>query len=71
MSVFTPENILLFIQNAYQTIDRLNLSLEMLAAIALIVTIAFLFAIREVAAWFFKIDEVRKAVQEFNALYTN
>jgi hypothetical protein len=27
--------------------------------------------LEQVDKWFFKIDEVRKAVQEFNALYTN
>lgn len=61
--MITPEQILQFIQNAYQTFDSLNLSLEMLAAIALIVAIAFMFALREVAAWFFKIDDLKKDIR--------
>jgi hypothetical protein len=59
----SPESILQFIQSAYQTFDRLNLSLEMLAGIALVVTIAFMFALREIAAWFFKIDDLKRDIR--------
>lgn len=37
--------------------------MEMLAAIAAVVTIAFLFAMRELAAWFFKIDDLKRDIR--------
>lgn len=60
MATLNAESSLAYIQNAYQTIDRLHLSMTSLAVIALIVGIAFLFAVREVAAWFFKIDDLKR-----------
>ncbi len=63
MAAQYAESALKFIQTTYQTIDRLNLSMEMLAAIAVVVTIAFLFAMREVAAWFFKIDDLKRDIR--------
>lgn len=63
MATVNADSVLNFIQTAYQTIDRLNLSIEMLAVIALVTTIAFLFALREVTAWFFKIDDLRRDIR--------
>lgn len=63
MATVNAESILGFIQTAYQTIDRLQISIEMLAVIAVIVTIAFLFALREIAAWFFKIDDLKRDIR--------
>ena len=63
MATVNAESVLNFIQSAYQTIDRLHLSMEMLAVIALVVTVAFLLALREVAAWFFKIDGLKKDIR--------
>lgn len=37
--------------------------MEMLLAIAAVVTIAFLFAMRELAAWFFKIDDLKRDIR--------
>lgn len=67
MAALNAENALQYIQNAYQTIDQLHLSMTSLAVIALIVTIAFLFAIREVAAWFFKIDDLKRDIRDLEA----
>lgn len=61
--VLNAENTLAFVQNAYSTIDRMHLSMTTLAVIALVVTLAFMFAVREVAAWFFKIDDLKKDIR--------
>lgn len=63
MAAQYPQSALNFIQISYQTIDRLNLSMEMLAVIAVVVTIAFLLAMRELAAWFFKIDDLKRDIR--------
>lgn len=63
MAQQNAESVLNFIQMAYQTIDRLNLSIEMLLVIAAVVTIAFLLATRELAAWFFKIDSLKSDIR--------
>lgn len=67
MATVNAESVLNFIQSAYQTIDRLHLSMEMLAVITLVVLVAFLFALREVAAWFFKIDDLKKDIRSLEA----
>lgn len=63
MTPANAQSVLKFIQTAYQTIDKLQLSLPMLAVIALVITLAFLFAMREIAAWFFKIDDLKKDIR--------
>lgn len=54
------------IQSAYSLFESLNLSVTSLVVIALIFALAFLFSFREAAAWFFKIDDIKKELRHLN-----
>jgi hypothetical protein len=52
----------------YNTFDRLNISVEMLLVITVLLLTATLFAAREAAAWFFKVDDVKRDVRRLTDL---
>ncbi len=54
--------ILDFVRNSYSVFEQLGLSVTALITIAVIVSLAFLFAVREVATWFFKIDDLKRDI---------
>jgi Na+-transporting NADH:ubiquinone oxidoreductase subunit NqrF len=57
-----------YLSDAYAMFDSLNLSVTALVAMGLILTIVFLFAIREAASWFFKIDDIKQDVKKVRQL---
>ncbi len=48
------------IQQAYEFFERMNISVTSLIVISLILSLTFLFAIREAASWFFKVDQLKR-----------
>jgi hypothetical protein len=48
--------------------DSLNLSVTALVVIGLVLAIVFIFAAREAASWFFKIDDLKKDVKKVGQL---
>jgi len=50
------------IRNAYTVFEQLNISVTGVIVLAVILALAFLFAVREAATWFFKVYEVKKDV---------
>ncbi len=57
------ESFLKFIGQAYGLFDQLHLSVTGVIAIAIILALAFLFALREAAAWFFKIHDLKRELR--------
>jgi hypothetical protein len=55
-----------FLNDAYAYYERLNVSATGLLAIAVIFFLALLFSIREAAAWFFKVDDVKRDVRKLH-----
>lgn len=51
------------IQNAYALLDQMQISVTGLIVAAVVFSLAFLFAVREAAAWFFKIDDLKRDVR--------
>lgn len=56
------------VTDIYNLFDNLNLSVTSLLVIGGVLTLLFLFAAREAAAWFFKIDDVKKDVRKLRQL---
>ena len=48
--------------------DSLNLSVTALVVIGLVLAVVFIFAAREAASWFFKIDDLKKDVKKVSQL---
>lgn len=57
-----------FVTDAYTMFDSLNLSVTALAVIGFVLALVCLFALREAAAWFFKIDDLKKDVKKVSQL---
>ena len=57
-----------FIKNAYDTFEQYHISVTALIAVSLILFIALLFAMREAASWFFKIDDIKRDVRKLHQL---
>jgi hypothetical protein len=58
----TGELMLESIQQAYALIERYGISLTSLSVIAVLLLIALMFAAREAAAWFFKVEDVKSDI---------
>jgi hypothetical protein len=56
------------LSDAYTMFDSLNLSVTALVAIGLVLGLVFIFAAREAASWFFKIDDLKKDVKKVSQL---
>ena len=63
-----PELLPKVITDAYKMFDQLNLSVTSLVVIGVVLSLMFLFAAREAAAWFFKVDDVKKDVRKLRQL---
>jgi uncharacterized membrane protein len=50
------------IRSAYAIFEQLNISITGLLVIMLILALAFLFAVREAATWFFKVDDLKRDI---------
>lgn len=58
-----------WINQVYAFIGQWNLSVTALAAAAVIFSLALLFAIREAASWFFKVDHVRRDIKKLYKIH--
>lgn len=56
------------IRSTYDLIDQLHLTMTGLIAIVVVLAIAFLFAVREAASWFFKVDDIKRDVRKVQNL---
>jgi Na+-transporting NADH:ubiquinone oxidoreductase subunit NqrF len=56
------------LSDAYTMFDSLNLSVTALVVIGLLLAVVFIFAAREAASWFFKIDDLKKDVKKVSQL---
>ena len=63
-----PEILPKIITDAYKMFDQLNLSVTSLVVIGIVLSLLFLFAAREAAAWFFKVDDVKRDVRKLRQL---
>lgn len=54
------------LQNLYEMFGSAHLSLTALSAIVLTLTLAFLYSSREAAAWFFKVNDIKKDIGLLN-----
>ncbi len=54
--------------DAYAMFDSLELSVTSLVVAGLVLTLVFLFAIREAATWFFKINDIKSDVRKLRQL---
>lgn len=52
------------IRGIYEVFDQLNLSVWGVLGIAFVLFVAFLFAVREAASWFFKVDDLKRDIQD-------
>jgi hypothetical protein len=57
-----------FIKNAYDTFEQYHISVTALIVATLVLFITLLFAMREAASWFFKIDDIKRDVRKLHAL---
>jgi hypothetical protein len=55
-----------FLNDAYAFYEQLNVSVTGLLGIAVIFFLTLLFSIREAAAWFFKVDDVKRDVRKLH-----
>jgi hypothetical protein len=58
-----------WINQVYAFIGHWNLSVTALAAAAVIFGLALLFAVREAASWFFKVDHVRRDIKKLHKIH--
>jgi outer membrane murein-binding lipoprotein Lpp len=58
------DQILELIRNAYSVLDQFSITGLIVVSVAF--TLAFLFAIREAASWFLKIDDVKSDVRKLS-----
>lgn len=56
------------IKNAYAIYEQLNISVTGLIVAALILALAFLFAVREAATWFFKVDDLKRDIHRLGEI---
>jgi len=56
------------IRNIYEVFERLNLSVGGVLLIAFLLFVAFVFAVREAAAWFFKVDDLKRDIQDLHSV---
>ncbi len=56
------------LSDAYAMFDSLQLSVTSLVLIGILLTVVFLFAIRQAATWFFKIDDIKSDVRKLRQL---
>jgi hypothetical protein len=54
------QDTLATIQNIYGLIDQFNLSVSALLAALVVFALALLFAVREMATWFFKVNDLKR-----------
>lgn len=64
------ETVLKYISDAYSLLEQLNLSVAGVAVLALGLTLALMFAVRELAAWFFKVDDIKRDIRSLRELNT-
>lgn len=57
-----------WINQVYAFIGQTNLSVTGIIAAAVIFCLALLFAVREAASWFFKVDDVKRDVKKLHKL---
>lgn len=58
------------IQNAYNVFEQLHLSVTGLLVASIVFALAFLFAVREAASWFFKVDDVKRDIRRLHEVTT-
>lgn len=58
------------IQNAYNVFEQMHLSITGLLVAALVFSLAFLFAVREAASWFFKVDDLKRDIRRLHEVTT-
>jgi hypothetical protein len=51
------------IQNAYAIVDQFQLSITGLLIAIVVLGLIFIFAVREAATWFFKVDDVKRELR--------
>ena len=56
------------VRKTYEIFDSLNLSVTGLLVLGVVLALGFLFAIREAAAWFFKVDDLKRDVRRLQEL---
>lgn len=54
------------IRNAYLIFEQLNISVTALIVVVVLLSLAFLFSLREAASWFFKIDDLKTDIQSLH-----
>ena len=57
-----------FVNAVYAFIDQMHLTITGLLVAVAILSLAFIFAVREAASWFFKIDDIKKDVRRVQNL---
>jgi len=62
------EPFLKFINRAYGFFDQHDLSVSGLLVVGTILALAFLFAVREAAGWFFKIHDLKREIRALQTL---
>lgn len=55
-------------QNAYNLLEQFHISLTGLLVAALVFALAFIFAVREAASWFFKVDDVKRDIRRLHEI---
>ena len=63
-----PETFPKILTDAYAMFDSLELSVTSLVVAGLVLTLVFLFALREAATWFFKINDIKNDVRKLRQL---
>lgn len=58
------QSLLTALTQTYEFFDSLNLSVTAWVVIGLLLAVVALLALREAAAWFFKIDDIKKDVKK-------
>lgn len=56
------------VQRTYDLFESLNLSVTGLLVLGAVLALGFLFAIREAASWFFKVDDLKRDVRRLQEL---
>ena len=62
------ESVFQSIYGAFESFQSLHLSVTALMVIALILTLAFLFAVREAATWFFKVGDLKRDIKRLHSV---
>lgn len=56
------------IKSTYAIFEQYHISMTGLMVIAILLALAFLFSVREAAAWFFKIDDLKRDIQRLRLI---